>query len=353
VNEPIICLIILLGAKIHQMFERIKRYFLDTRIRLDFPRFERQCYNEHEQQAQIRFSTQQFEDEKKKLLAKIELQANSKFDALLHEKEVERRKHQAEACDTDSLLSFFLRHYKQELDELYAEKDALFSRKAKLFEEESEIKESLSEAFEEKDKAYSKINYYKERIDSWYAKSDRTPWLFGNAGKKLPKRSLFGQSFGDLDSYKYDRDSAYDDVCEAKSRIGDLKQNQYELHAEIEKVKMTIGELFGRINQVKKDRSKMYDLKKSGHNKKDLQSKFNGLRLEINRLSSELDEIVERKQEYVNKEKSRYGVKELEAKIKVIEHNKRQFLDSFNNEEKKQERKRLHREIWLKQKGYF
>lgn len=333
------------------MFQRIKSYIRDIRINLDFPQFESQRRNEYEQQAERRFLTKQLNDEKNKLFTKIESQASAKFDALLHEKEAEKRNYEAEANDTESLLSFFLRHYKRELDELYGQKDALLSTKGQLFEKKSEIRESLSEAFEEKDKAYSELKHYKDQIDSWYSKSDRTPWLFGNAGKKLPKHSLFGQSFGDLDTYKYHRDSAYSDVREAKNRIGDLKHDRHDLRAEIEEIKEKTGVLFRRINQVKNDRSKMYDLKKAGYNKNNLQSKLDGLRIETNKLNTKINEIIENKKEFIVQEKHRYGVMELEAKIMEIDRNKKQFLDSFDLDENQRERKRLHREIWLKQRG--
>jgi hypothetical protein len=333
------------------MLERIKSYFRDIRISLDFPQYERQCHCEHEQQAQRRFSTKPLDDERKKLLGRIESQASTKFDALINEKKVERRRHQAIANDTESMLSYFVRNYKEELDDLYADKDAAFSKKGVLYEKNNKIKELLSEAFEEKDKAYTDLNYNKERIDSWYAKSDRTPWLFGNAGKKLPKHSLFGQSFGDLDSYKYHRDSAYDDVQEAKSQIDSLKRDQHALDTEIGQVKKEINELLSRINQAKKDRSKMYELKTAGHNRRDLQSKLDGSLVEINKLSLEIDGIEAEIREYIALEKHRYGVIDLESKIREIEQKRSQFLGSFELEENQQERKRFHREAWLKQRG--
>jgi hypothetical protein len=46
-------------------------------------------------------------------------------------------------------------------------------------------------------------------------KSERTPWLLVYGGKKIQNHSMFGQSFGDLDFYKSDRDKAYyhDESC--------------------------------------------------------------------------------------------------------------------------------------------
>jgi hypothetical protein len=49
----------------------------------------------------------------------------------------------------------------------------------------------------------------KNNIKSWHNKSERTPWLLGYGGKRIQNHSMFGQSFGDLDFYKSDRDKAY------------------------------------------------------------------------------------------------------------------------------------------------
>tara|TARA_B100000749_G_C18364977_1_gene439192 strand:- start:56 stop:1063 length:1008 start_codon:yes stop_codon:yes gene_type:complete len=333
------------------MFDRIKSFFRELRIDLDFPRYERQERDEHERHAQRRFSTEQLNLEKGKLLKEIESEAGSKFNASMHEKENNKKQQEEAAREIEYLLSFFLRNYKEELNDLYAEKEVLFSKKKGLYDDLSVIKSSLSAAFDEKNSAYSELKDYKDRIASWYAKSDRTPWLFGNAGKKLPKHSLFGQSFGDLDSYKYHRDSAYEDVQDAKRKIGDLKKEQHELHRAIGQVKEGIGDLFSKINNVKKDRSKMYELKKSGHQKKELQKKLDELRNIISSIAGEIDNIFKSKNEFISQEKHRRGVVELDAKIRKIEAAKDQFLKSFDYEESKQNRKRRHRDIWLKERG--
>ena len=333
------------------MFDRIKSFFREVRVDLDFPSYERQQRDEHERDAQRRFSTEQLNNEKVKLLKTIESESGSKFNALMHEKENNKKQHEEAARETEYLLSFFLRHYKEELNDLYAEKEVLFSKKKGLYDDLSEIKFSLSEAFDEKSSAYSELNDYKDRIDSWYAKSERTPWLFGNAGKELPKHSLFGQSLGDLDSYKYHRDSAYEDVQDAKRKIGNLKKEQHQLHRSIGQVKEAIEALFSQINQAKKDRAKMHELKKSGHQRKELQSKLDELRNIISSLADEIEGVLQSKKEFINQEKHRRGVVELEAKIRKIEAEKVQFLKSFDYEESKQNRRRAHREIWLKQRG--
>ena len=333
------------------MIGRIKKYFRDVRINLDFPQYERRCRPEHEKQAERRFSTSALEGEMQKFLENIMSRASEKFDALINKKEAEKECFQSHTINTECMLYYFKRFYKQELDELYKEKNELSSRKCELYDKNNQIRNLISEAYEEKDKAYSNLNYYKDRIDSWYRESARTPWLLGNEGKKLPKHSLFGQSFGDLDSYKYHRDSAYKDVREAKNQIGSLKEELRELSINIGRIKNEIGELFQQISEVKSDRSKMYELKHSGHNKINLQAQLDNDTSDLNRVMSEISELENKKTEYISMQKHRYGINTLESKIRDIRQRKRQFMESFDLIENHKTRIRLHREAWLKQRG--
>ncbi len=114
------------------MFEGIKNFFRDIRIDLDFPKYERLCRYKHEQQAQRRFSTKQLDDEIKKLLATIESQACAKYNDLIVNKEAEKKRREINAAEIESMLSYFVRSYKQELDELYANNDAAVTKKSML-----------------------------------------------------------------------------------------------------------------------------------------------------------------------------------------------------------------------------
>lgn len=316
------------------IFKRIKNYFQDIKINLDFEKFEIQCRKEHEKQAAQQFSTKEISEEKNHLLAKIKSQASEKFDEPLNSKQAKINELKEKEKNIRELLSFFERNYKQELDELYLEKNDLFEKK-------NALREALSKAFENKKEAYNELNRCKEAIDSWYEKSDRTPWLFGNAGKELPKHSLFGQSFGDLESYKSDRDDAYNDIQDVKNQIANLKQEQHDVFCEIEEIK-------NQIDQVKSDRSNMYNLKKQ-HNKEDLQNQLNGLQFSINKLSTQVQEILKTKESYIYQEKIKCDFSKLEEKINEIKNKKIQYIESFELEKNKQKRKQMHREMWLKQ----
>ena len=333
------------------MFKRIKSLILDVRINLDFPRYERQQLIEHERQAQIRFSTMELDIERGKILKAIEYRADSNFNVSISEKEKEKQQYQKPYKEIDSRLSFFLRNYKEELEFIYTEKEDLYLKKRALYDELSKIKISLSEAFEEKSNAYSDLNNYKNKIDSWYAKSDRTPWLMGNSGRKIPKNSLFGQNLSELDSYKNYRDSAYKDVQIAKRRIENLKSSQHENQLSIKDIKKRISDLSSQMEQVKKDRSRMYELKKLGYQRKELLAELNKLKTIISLLSVEIDNFLQNKKEFIKHEKYRHGVVDIEAKICKIKAEQSQFLKSFECEVNKQNRKLAHRILWLKKRA--
>jgi hypothetical protein len=95
----------------------------------------------------------------------------------------------------------------------------------------------------------------------------------------------------------------------------------------------------------------MYELRNSGHNGRDLQSRLDCLCIEIDELTSSISSILADKSAYIEKEKEEQGVIELENQIAEIEQMRRQFLDSFEFAENQKERQRLHRESWLRERG--
>lgn len=94
----------------------------------------------------------------------------------------------------------------------------------------------------------------------------------------------------------------------------------------------------------------MFELKKSGYKRKELQSELDKLYIVISVFDDEIHSAFQRKNEFINQEKHRHGVISLEEKIREIEQKKAKFLNSFDYEENKQIRKREHREIWSKKK---
>lgn len=333
------------------MFKRIINFFRDIRIKLDFPQYEKKCRIEHERLAENSFSTKKIEDEIHILLSKINLEADNIFKENITEKQITVARVKSNITGLERNLSYFTRDYKQELADLYEKKKQFFVKKEEAHNKQKEIKSELADAFEEKDSAYESLNSYKDCIDSWYAKSERTGWLLGNKGKKLPKHSLFGQSFGDLDSYKYDRDAAHDVVVDCKEKIGDLKREQKKNYDSIANFKQDIGNLINKINKTKEDRTYMYALKKEGHSKNGLQAELSEnsdiLRLE----QANLSELESERKKFVEAEKIKNGVVDLESNVNHLKAEKIQKLKEFDLENNHETRIKEHRLLWLKERN--
>ncbi|MGB3960830.1 MAG: hypothetical protein WBK95_01200, partial [Sulfurimonas sp.] len=302
-------------------------------------------------EAERTYSTRQIDTEINTRISEIESQASNHFDEAIKVKNVEVKKLNLLRNEKVAILSYFTRDYGQELDLLYEEKEKITSRKNELYGKEKELRSLFSEAVEKKNQSHEELNHYKRKIDSWYARSDRTPLLFGNTGKKLPKHSIFGQSFGDLNSYKYYRDSAYEKVKRAKNEISDIKQRQHKLHEKITQEKREINTLSAQIDEIKKSRTRMYELKMAGNNNRNLKAMIDEFHWGINKLTSEISELETNKKKYILEEKNRHGIMDLESQVRRIKQEKNQFLNDFDLEENQQKRKRLHREAWLNQRA--
>tara|TARA_R110002167_G_C12707254_1_gene655188 strand:+ start:10546 stop:11556 length:1011 start_codon:yes stop_codon:yes gene_type:complete len=329
------------------MFKRTKNLINNIRIAVDFISHDRRQRHEHELQAEIKYCTKQQIEKRNSLLKSITLDASTMFDELIDQKAKERALAKDELDKFDLMISLFVRNYKEELNVLHNEKDALLEEKNELYKKTNELKGQISYAFEKKDEAYRELNQAKNGIDSWHAKSKRTTWLLGNSARKLPRHSLFGQSHGDLDSYKNERDSAYNDVIKAKSEIGSLKEKQRRYFSSINQMKESVGNIFNKINEVKNDRSKMYELKNAGHTKRNLQIERDKIFNNFGMILSELNKFNLRKNEYIEFERGKRGLNDLEMEIKELEEGKAEFLKSFDDSENEISRIRQHRDEWL------
>lgn len=227
-------------------------------------------------------------------------------------------------------------------------KNHFFYKKNYLYSDQEALRNKLKVAFTDKAEAYDELNECKDNIDSWYAKSDRTPWLLGNGGKKIPSHSMFGQSFGDLDSYKYARDQAYSNVESCKDEIGDLKSEIDHNKRNIDQVKQDIINLNLNIQQCKDDRKRMYDLKKDGITKENTQIEIDKLRVVLKIKQAELDTQEREEKSFIFKKKQETGVIGLEGKIKVIVINKSKFITEFDSSENNLIRVNEHRASWFK-----
>lgn len=333
------------------IFDRIKNYIQELRISVDFKRQEELSWAEHKQAADERFATANLAREITFLLARIESDAAQHFDNDISKHEDLLISQQADRNWEQATLVLLTLNYKTKLDELYESKQALLNEKRGLFAERDSLRKSLKQAFIEKDGAYCKLNSAKENVDRWYRNSERTPWLFGNGGKELPKHSLFGQSFGDLEGHKYSRDSAFDDVCEAKETIGQIKAQEKKLNDKIHRISDQVGSVINEITNTKTGRSHMFALKKSGVTADSLKVVIGRLNAAIRKEELSIMKLKDNRLEHVRQGKLFMGVAEKETEIERIECQKRMFLAEFDKLESKAWRAAAHRKTWQQKRA--
>ena len=335
------------------MFEGIKSFIRETRIKFDYPRFESEQTVAHQAEAERRFDIGQLQRE----VAQIKAHAVQAGDQQFGD-EISPLRKQLAVLESDlqqnlEQLAIFERNYKSELDDLYAQKELLFQSKEDLLAESKRLRDERSQAHRELDEAYEDLEEAKNDVDRWYAKSERTPWLFGNSGKKLPKHSMFGQSFGDLDAAKSRRGDAVDEIGDCKRRITSIKGSQSENKAELDRNRNEIGQVFENIAEVKAARQQMFDLKKEGVQPGVLRRIIRQLHSSKAGLEEEILTLEKRRSALVEETAIRMGVREREAAIADLLARKKQFLDAFHSEQSKATRQDRHRRQWMETHGYY
>ncbi|TGD72189.1 hypothetical protein E4634_16105 [Mangrovimicrobium sediminis] len=331
------------------MFNKVGAYIRELRISWDFRRYDQVCRKAHEQEAALKYCDSALQAKLASLNRSIFERSTEIYGRDQEEAQNCVKQAAQKQSEVLSLLEYFLRSYKVELDELYHRKSQLLDAKSGLWDEINSLKADKSAAHSGKDAAYRDLNTAKDRIDAWYRRSRRS--FFGNAGKELPKHSLFGQSFGDLDGEKYDRDRAYERVQAYRSEIGDIRRLLDSCFRQLDAYKSSISEVFSEIKQVKADRTYMYQLKKQGLSRSDLQREVTSVGGKLVEAKEAVARIKKRKEEYESQERIRCKVPEVQAQIDALRAAKRSFLDSFSLPDNVEKRRAEHRLLWCRQRG--
>lgn len=333
------------------MFEGIKSFIRETRIKFDYPRFESEQSMAHRAEAERRFNIGQIQREVAQIKDKARLAGDQTFGD-----EIVSIRRESSALDRNTQrnleqLAIFDRNYKSELDHLYAQKKQLFQSKENLLNESKRLRDERSQAHKELDVAFDDLEKAKRDVDRWFSKSERTPWLFGNASKKLPKHSMFGQSFGDLESAKSRRGDAFDEVGECKRQLNRAKAAKFANSAEIDRNHVEIGKVIQDIEEVKAARRGMFDLKNDGVRPEVLRQTLHQLQSSKAGLEEELLALERRRSALVEETEIRMGVRERDAAIADLLARKKQFLDAFQSEQSKAARRDRHRRQWMETHG--
>lgn len=329
------------------MFDAIKTFIRNTRIKIDYPQYEGEQRAVHVAEADRRFDVSQLNVE----IAQIRLQAttagNQSFGADVTSLRQRVGATEQELRQARQLLSIFERDYKTELDALYAQKTQLLEKKEGLLSAARAMKAERSSAHDDLQEAYDDLRNAKNDVDRWYAKSERSPWLFGNGGKKIPKHSLFGQSYGDLSAAKYRRGNAVSDIGDSKRSIAVIKARQAGIRQEIDDNYAEIGTVMEKIGSVKKDRQHMYDLKAEGVDPAVLRATIQITQSTLMGLETELQSSENQRLTLIQETQARLGLREREAAVADLNSKKARFVEQFDSENSRATRQEEHRRKWM------
>lgn len=334
------------------MLEKIKSFIRETRIKFHYPKFESEQSIAHQFEAERRFDSSRLQRE----VYQIKLDAIRAGEQQFGDEICPLRKRFA-ALERDlqqkiRLLAIFERNYKSELNNLYDKKEILLRSKKDLLAQAEQLRGERSQAHQELDAAYKYLENAKSDVGRWYSKAERTPWLFGNGGKKIPKHSMFGQSFGDLKAAKSRRGDAVNEIDACNRRIATVKGLQSANRAEIDRNRSEIGEIFDRIAEVKAARQGMFDLRSEGVQPEVLQQCIRQLESSKSSVEERILDLENRRSALVEETQIRMGLREREATIADLLLKKKQFLDSFHSAHSKAARQDRHRRQWMESRGY-
>jgi len=274
-------------------------------------------------EAQRTFSTTKLEEDLDALRVDLKSDSRRLYGAEIERLESEVKDAQDELRHLQAGLDLFRRNFRQELNEAYEELEG--------------IKDEQHSCKRELNAAHEALNEARAEISAWHNKSARTPWLFGNAGRTLPKHSLFGQSFGDLDDLKADRSAAVASIAAASER---RKQLNAAFQATVES-----------INRIKIDRQRMFELEKTGQSASSLARRMTVVRDSSERSRQRAAELRVQQKAWEMQELKSRGIEAMEARIKEIKAAHKEYLARFDSPEELAKRKARHRASWLSEQG--
>lgn len=290
-----------------------------------FPDYEDARRTEHLHHALRRFPTGALEQEHAKLMASARHEARSRYDPAITESEqaIARLRRQIAPSSSAMPAAPPSRNAKAELSLLYDELRML--------------RAEIDSAHLAKQAAYQQLDSAKHSINSWHNKSRRSPLLFGNGGRTLPKHSMFGQSMGDLAGYKAARANAVRDIANIKRQLETLIKRRSELQDQIAKLKNARQCAVG----VAPNR---YPATSGNQHLPELQVRLQHLLSHLTNLRSERAQLLDAA-------RYRTGAIEIERVITNLKLRRDDFLASFDTPEAKAARYAAHVERWLNAHG--
>jgi len=249
------------------MFDGIRNWLRELRIHWDFQRYEKLARDRHLRETEEKFPVTALQSELQSLLKKIEAEASARYQPRIDRREQECAaiRHDIEKANRD--LGYFERDYGAELKALHEQKDGHYRNKHELHRRMARLSERRADQRKEKASALDALDDAKGSVDAWYAQSQRSPWLLGNARRELPRYSLFGQSLNELEGYKAARDEAYQEVKRCGEDVSRLSRSISDCYHEIGEIKRQIADVKQRIRAVHRDRDHKRELQRAGQSR--------------------------------------------------------------------------------------
>ncbi len=326
------------------IFGRIAGFVRDVRITAEFPSFEAERRREHVAEGEARFSSIDLQRRIKALDSEIADESMRLFDdrvAVLTE-EVENIT--SAMTERNGQIELLQRNFDGEFEELDMDINALYEESDYMRSQIDPLKEQLANTYEERKKAYARLDAAKREIDKWHRRAKDRP-------RNLPQHSLFGQSMGDLHSLKNEREQASRDIGKAKADIASLKSNIGEIYDGLDAIRSQVDQLKRRVDDVRRDRSSAGRLYASGVTIELLENEIEALAALRLRRRETLAEIQLQREEYTVRARLERKVEECEAQVENLARQHEVWIQAFDLEEKRQERKDEHRAVWLRKRG--
>lgn len=325
----------------------VQRFVQDIRIDADFPRYEQKLRADQESTANRRFDTAQLEREIESIWRTAEADGCAAHGNHIRQLESSINALQPEISNLRTQLELLTRDYRRELDALDEKKVRLLETRQVLFEQMKALRQERTAAQDELNAAYGDLNEAKSSIDSWYAKAERMPWRFGNRGKKLPDHNLFGQSFGDLDGYKADRERACAEIRSCKAAIAEIAgrhKTNWTLNQENEANRSRV---FESISTVKGARQRMFDLRDQGVRRRRVEEELAERVRQEAALQKDLNHQRNAMAGLVEQQALRLGIEERKCAVSELREERSMYLVAFDAPEQRVARQQAHREWWL------
>lgn len=302
------------------IFKSLSSVLDDARIAYSFREYERNARVHHLTSAERRFSTTELERDIANRMAPAHEFAAKRFQHPMDKFKAIMTQLHFDLQNSRERLAIFERDYKGDLD-------ALYERKSQLIDELRSINQAKQEA-------YSDLEDASDDLARWHSKSTRS--FFGNGGKALPKHSFFGQSLGDRDELKCDRDSAGTDISSCKEQAAIVKKE--------------LDQVSSGIAQVKADRQRMFDMRAKGYSTWGLQRTIRNDEGLLADVQSDIQFLQGRMDEFLMAAKHRTGCASLEEQIQKVRGLREAFIKLFDTTEAVDRRRSEHRKEWLHQR---